>query len=1708
MQQVIIFNGAGVHPLIIRVGHCSEFLRQAYIYMAISIGDNVSDFGQSSYVMDPNCTTENLSVSLKSPQAFEIRSADVSQRMVALGVPGTDVLVNAFDSTSITGLSQREDDKGKDTVKTDNTSESECPDNACIAPRRRSGRSSKLSQNLARVPARNGRRIAIKKASIDLSSLQITRKRRSYFSKQARSSVWGLLENTVQSFERNVRLEIASGNQKNLRISTKGGRGNEKHSKNQIGRKSRKSKGKSSIPTGPISLKVKFGPCCLMDVITLIDNDANKNCTAGEESEKNPKIASEVDGTLGEEVLSMQFHGCNGDLDNDYVSLSEGCQPGNNTVQDPDAKTLVCHVESPSQEGRSISNRFSDPGTSPDSEVINLISDTPINVPEDIHDLTLSKSCAAPADAPILRMHEKSSKKEMKKDRLPKVSNCGVKDLLSPESMNNAQVFGNLMQGKKQRDGSSCSDTSVLTTTGNGTGNMFSTVIFSGELPRCSGVSNLGISRASSNLESDLEGNHCSSLGTESPESGLAEKLVSSPDERKVSKGERPKVSGKSRPEVPNLSKGRGSKKEKEDIVFFEKEEKEDIIHDAKHKSDLVKCLGEVRQHSGTENGIPSGLGQVGSEKKILDGGISNLDILRSDIGERPCHQEMLGCSVMIASNGGVYLPSLLIKLKKRIADGGHGFKPWKHPLAAMTCKDNLDKAFADCSFPQEMSNSEINAELEISDGSGEEDVSRTGLSSNGSGQKNPLVAHQSSWTRIKSNLFLHRNRKNQPIDEIMVCHCEPPSDGRMGCGDGCLNRMLNIECSRGTCPCGEFCSNQQFQKRNYAKLKCFKCGKKGYGLQLLENVSEGQFLIEYVGEVLDMHAYEARQKEYALKCHKHFYFMTLNGSEVIDACAKGNLGRFINHCCDPNCRTEKWMVNGEVCIGLFALRDIKKGEEVTFDYNYVRVFGAAVKKCVCGSPHCRGYIGGDPLNAEVIVQDDSDDEYPEPVVLREDANMDHKEDNIICATSTINGAKIKIQGKPRKKKNTLDESIALFSLNVREESENFPDVSPASALKAETCAALKASECLSHSSAQPVETSLSLNDTCENVSGVRKGCSVAGKVAKYPFSSAQELEITSPDAVVSKSLRKSKSSNVQETRDSLKSCLFLKTSHESSSVKKGKQRNNAVNSRPPPDVDSKLQVSQPKFKKPPDDSLQGHFEAVEEKLNVLLDHDGGISKRKDASRCYLKLLLLTAASGDGCNGEAIQSNRDLSMILDAILKTKSRTVLMDIINKNGLQMLHNIMKRYRREFNKIPILRKLLKVLEYLAVRDILSLEHINGDASRAGVESIRKSIFGLTEHEDKQVHQIARNFRDRWILRPLKKRSCIDRDDCRINTHSGSQYNRCLLASQNQWCNLGCKPSEGAEYTCHSTVASVQADADVLDGSSASCSDIDAVCRQRKRKRKSRWDQEAEAKSDPRNDSDVADDQRRMLDDDVPPGYEFPPGFSVPVKACRVLSDASSTAIYSPEERRCGEHPQPVVMGHLQQRFISRLPVSYGIPFSEVQQFGSPQKGRFDAWTVAPGIPFQPFPPLPPYPRDRRDFVPSAANLGVISELPQNDGEGWVTCSPGHLAQNPPSVSGADQLQDGNGNQLGCERASDSHNLGRKNFRKQRFNNSKLVPPWIRIRSDWQYTGNNVKNSMYIAGVASRENEFRSTHSWVEHNLGMQNLGHALRQNAFHRY
>ena len=235
---------------------------------------------------------------------------------------------------------------------------------------------------------------------------------------------------------------------------------------------------------------------------------------------------------------------------------------------------------------------------------------------------------------------------------------------------------------------------------------------------------------------------------------------------------------------------------------------------------------------------------------------------------------------------------------------------------------------------------------------------------------------------QVLRNLFAHRKRKVVDEDDIMVCTCERVhGETGAGCGEDCINRLMCIECTPGYCPCGERCSNQMFTRRQYAKIGKFRCGKKGFGLQALENIAQGQFIIEYCGEVLDEGEYMYRKTEYACQGERHHYFMSLAGGEVIDARRKGNLGRFINHSCDPNCETQKWMVQGELCIGFFALKDIQQHEEITFDYNFER-YGEKPTRCLCGTEKCRGFIGGGDILNEDSLSDEEYEEDLEPVFL------------------------------------------------------------------------------------------------------------------------------------------------------------------------------------------------------------------------------------------------------------------------------------------------------------------------------------------------------------------------------------------------------------------------------------------------------------------------------------------------------------------------------------------------------------------------------------------------------------------------------------------------------------------------------------------------------------------------------------------------------
>ena len=88
---------------------------------------------------------------------------------------------------------------------------------------------------------------------------------------------------------------------------------------------------------------------------------------------------------------------------------------------------------------------------------------------------------------------------------------------------------------------------------------------------------------------------------------------------------------------------------------------------------------------------------------------------------------------------------------------------------------------------------------------------------------------------------------------------------------------------------------------------------------------------------------------------------MLFDQNMIIDA-TRGSIARFVNHSCDPNCRMEKWTVNGKPRMALFAgNRGIMTGEELTYDYNFDPYSQKNVQECRCGADNCRGFLGPRP---------------------------------------------------------------------------------------------------------------------------------------------------------------------------------------------------------------------------------------------------------------------------------------------------------------------------------------------------------------------------------------------------------------------------------------------------------------------------------------------------------------------------------------------------------------------------------------------------------------------------------------------------------------------------------------------------------------------------------------------------------------------------
>lgn len=279
----------------------------------------------------------------------------------------------------------------------------------------------------------------------------------------------------------------------------------------------------------------------------------------------------------------------------------------------------------------------------------------------------------------------------------------------------------------------------------------------------------------------------------------------------------------------------------------------------------------------------------------------------------------------------------------------------------------------------------------------------------------------------IKSNRPVGNVKINRiPASELPYCDCDQKSADPCGSND-CLNVALKYECHPSSCPAGSRCLNQRFVKRLYPKQTPVRTSDgRGWGLIAHSDIKKGTFVNEYVGELIDDEECKRRLDWAHDNNVSNFYLMTIEKDRVIDAGPKGNLARYMNHSCDPNCETQRWVVNGDVRIGLFALVDIPANTELTFNYNFNCVGNAEKVACRCGAKNCSGFLGARPkqLNELKSTKSVSNLNNSDMASNSKKRKQSSKARNSLDTDDLPNPKKTKLQVKGRSKSTTMPLSL------------------------------------------------------------------------------------------------------------------------------------------------------------------------------------------------------------------------------------------------------------------------------------------------------------------------------------------------------------------------------------------------------------------------------------------------------------------------------------------------------------------------------------------------------------------------------------------------------------------------------------------------------------------------------------------------------------
>ncbi|XP_051520544.1 histone-lysine N-methyltransferase EHMT2-like isoform X3 [Myxocyprinus asiaticus] len=164
----------------------------------------------------------------------------------------------------------------------------------------------------------------------------------------------------------------------------------------------------------------------------------------------------------------------------------------------------------------------------------------------------------------------------------------------------------------------------------------------------------------------------------------------------------------------------------------------------------------------------------------------------------------------------------------------------------------------------------------------------------------------------------------------------------------------LIFECNMA-CSCHKTCKNRVVQAGIKVRLQLYRTEKMGWGVRALQDIPQGSFICEYVGELISDAEADVREDD------SYLFDLDNKDGEVycIDARYYGNISRFINHLCDPNIIPVRvFMLHQDLRfprIAFFSSRDIFTGQELGFDYGD-RFWDIKSKyfTCQCGSEKCK----------------------------------------------------------------------------------------------------------------------------------------------------------------------------------------------------------------------------------------------------------------------------------------------------------------------------------------------------------------------------------------------------------------------------------------------------------------------------------------------------------------------------------------------------------------------------------------------------------------------------------------------------------------------------------------------------------------------------------------------------------------------------------